>query len=273
MLSLPTISTTIPTAISCVSRVLSKRTLGMTLILSLFAVAAHADGLVVVTEELSLSATQPVADLQVRNSAAEATTAQFNIRAWRQEGDRDQLTPDRRVIIHPQSIKLQPGDSARVRVVLRLSAPQWEEEAFRILIVESPQIPDVGAETAHSVNRRTIQRGSVPVFLLPPDKAKPRVTWSFEPNHDGTVILRASNNGRGHVRFNSASLAGPAGQSISKGNMSDILLPGGSRSWELAAEASPGVWLLTADTDAGPMRAKLELGPGLSIARALTLRD
>jgi P pilus assembly chaperone PapD len=248
-------------------------TLAMTLILSLFAVAAHADGLVVLTEELSLSAARPVADLQVRNSAAEATTAHFNIRAWRQEGDRDQLMPDRRLIIHPQTIKLQPGDSAKVRVVLRLSAPQWEEEAFRILVAESPRIPDVGAGSTHSAGRRTIQRGSVTVFLQPPGKANPRVTWSFEPNHDGAVILRASNNGRAHVRFNSASLLGPAGQSISKGNMADILLPGGSRSWALAAEASPGVWLLTADTNAGPMRAELELSPGFSIARALTLRD
>jgi fimbrial chaperone protein len=269
MLSLSTISTTI----SCVSRVAAKMTLAMTLILSLCAVAAHADGLVVLTEELSLSATRPVVDLHVRNSSAEETTAHFNIRAWRQDGAREQLTPDQTLIIHPQSIRLQPGDSARVRVVLRLSAPLWDEEAFRILIIESPRIPDVGAKTAHSAGRRTIQRGSVPVFLLPPDEVKPRVTWSFETNHDGAVILRASNSGRAHVRFNSASLLGPAGQAISKGNMLGILLPGGSRSWALAEEASPGVWLLTADTNAGPMRAKLELSPGFSIAGALTLRD
>ena len=55
--------------------------------------------------------------------------------------------------------------------------------------------------------------------------------------------------------------------------MSATLLPGGSRSWELAAEATAGVWLLTADTNAGRMKAELELGPVLSSARALTLRD
>lgn len=255
--------------ISCVSRF----TVGMALILSLFALAAHADGLVVLPEQLSLSATRPVADLQVQNSSAEETTVHFNIRAWRQVGSREQLTPDRRLIIHPESIKLQPGSSARVRVVLRLSAPLWDEEAFRILVFESPRIPDVGAETARAASHRTIQRGSVPVFLLPPGEANPRMTWSFERNPEGEVVLRASNNGRGHVRLNSASLLGPARQSIYKGNMSDILLPGGSRSWELAADATAGVWLLTADTSAGRMQAKLELGPGLSIAGALTLRD
>jgi len=263
-------------SLSRISRV-SRATFGMALILSLFAAATHADGAVVLPEQLSLSATRPVADLQVRNSSAEETTVHFNIRAWRQEGGREQLTPDRRLIVHPESIKLQPGDSATVRVILRLSAPLWDEEAFRILIFESPRIPDVGAKAtrsgAHSATRRTVQRGSVPVFLLPPGEAKPRMTWSVERNQEGAVILRASNNGRGHVRLNSASLLGPAGQSIYKGNMADILLPGGSRSWELAADAMAGMWLLTADTNAGRMKAELELGPVLSTAGALTLRD
>jgi len=263
-------------SLSRISR-LSQGTVGMALILSLFAFAAHADGLVVLPEQLSLSATRPVADLQVRNSSAEETTVHFNVTAWRQAGDQEQLTPDSRLMVYPESIKLQPGDSARVRVVLRLAAPLWDEKAFRILISETPRIPDVGAEVAHSGahsgGRRTVQRGSVPVFLLPPGEANPRMTWSFERNPEGAVILRASNYGRAHVRFNSASLLGPAGQSIFKGNMSAILLPGGSRSWELAAEATAGVWLLTADTNAGRLKAELELGPVLSTARALTLRD
>jgi P pilus assembly chaperone PapD len=248
-------------------------TFGMALGFSLFAVAAHADGLVVLPEQLSLSAARPVADLQVRNSSAEETTVRFKVTAWRQEGDRERLTPDRRLIVHPESIKLQPGESGRVRVGLKLSGPRWHEEAFQILISETLRIPDVGAETAHSAGRRTMQRGSVPVFLLPPGQANPGMTWRFVRNHEGAVILRASNNGSAHVRLHSASLLGPSGQSIYKGHMSDILLPGGSRSWELAADATAGVWLLTADTNAGPMRAELELDPGLSTAGALTLRD
>jgi P pilus assembly chaperone PapD len=259
-------------SLSRISRV-SRVTFGLALGLSFFAVAAHGDGLVVLPEQLSLSAARPVVDLRVQNSSEEETTVHFDVTAWRQEGDREQLRPDRGLIVHPESIKLRPGDSGKVRVALRLSGPRWDEEAFRILISETPRIPDVGAETAHSAGRRTIQRGSVPVFLLPPGGANPRMTWSFERNHAGAVILRASNNGRAHVRLNSASLLGPAGQSIYKGNMSDILLPGGSRSWELAEDATAGVWLLTADTNAGRMRAELELGPDLSTAGALTLRD
>lgn len=251
----------------------SRAAFGMALGLSLLAVAAHADGLVVMPEQLSLSAARPVVDLRVQNSSAAETIVHFNVTAWQQEGDREQLRPDQRLIVHPQSIELRPGESGKVRVALKLSGPRWNEEAFRILISESPPIPDVGAETAHSAGRRMIRRGSVPVFLLPPGEVKPRMTWGFERQHEGAVILRASNNGNAHVRLDSASLLGPAGQSIYKGNLSEILLPGGSRSWELAADATAGVWFLTVDTNAGRMSAQLQLGPGHFSAGALTLRD
>lgn len=257
--------------ISRVSRFTFAMAVVMALGLSLFAVAAHADGLVVVPNQLNLSAARPVADLQVRNSSAEEITVHFAVAAWRQEGDREQLTPDGRLIVDPQSIKLKPGDAGRVRVGLKLSGPRWDEEAFQILISETPGIPDVGAQAANSSGRRTIQRGSVPVFLLPPGAVNPRMTWSIERNHEGLVILRASNNGGAHVRLNSATLLGPSGQSIFKGNMSDFLLPGGSRSWEMGVDATAGLWFLTADTNTGPMKAELELDPGLSAA--LTLRD
>jgi P pilus assembly chaperone PapD len=131
----------------------------------------------------------------------------------------------------------------------------------------------VGAETAQSAGGRTIRPSSVPVFLLPPGPAMPRLTWSFERNSEGAVILRAYNAGQGHVRFKSASLLGPAGQSIYKRNMWEILLPGGARSWELASDAAAGLWQLTADTNAGPLRAELELDADNSAARVLTLRQ
>lgn len=245
----------------------------MGLFLSQLAVVAQADGLVVVTEQLSLSAVRPVVELLVENTSAMETTAHFSVSSWRQQGDRDQLTPDRRLIVHPQSIKLPAGSSETIQVSLRLSGPQWDEEAFRVLVSETPPVPDMGTESAHSNGRRTIQRGSVPVFLLPPGKANPRMTWRFERNHDGAVILHANNNGKAHLRLNSAFLQGPGGQSIHKSRMTDYLLPGGSRSWVMAENATAGLWLLTVDTNEGPLRAELDLAPGLTAGDALTLGE
>ena len=234
-----------------------------------FANVALGDTLIVEPEQLSLSASRPVADLQFQNSSAEETTLRFEVRQWLQEGERERLTPSTKLIVLPEKITLQPGESGKIRVALRLSAPWWEEEAFQILVTETPPVPDMGAKKAHS-SSRVIRRSSVPVFLLPPGQAHPRVTWSFERNREGYVILRASNCGQGHMRLNSATLLGPAGQSLDKRNLSDILLPGGARSWALAPDAPAGLWYLIADTNAGPMRAEIELEPDNSAARALS---
>ena len=239
--------------------------IGVLLGLSLMGVA-HADGLVIATDQLKVSAAKPLADLVVQNTSSKETTVHFDVTSWKQEGEREHLTPDRRLIVHPQTMKLKPGETGKAQVGLKLSGPRWDEEAFRIMISETPPVPDVGAASVRTHGSRTIKRGSVPVFLLPPGAANPRVTWSVERNLEGAVVLRASNNGRGHLQLNSASLLGPEGQSVSKANMTDILLPGGSRSWTLSADAAAGVWLLTAETNAGRMNAQLEMVPGLSTA-------
>lgn len=248
-------------------------TAGMGLGLLMFAGSAHPDALVVQPGQLSLSAAKPVADIQISNSSAEETTVHFNVIRWQQKGDRELLTPSGKVIVYPEHLTLKPGKSGIVRVGLRLSGPLWEEEAFRVQMTETPRIPDVGEETALSPGRRMIRQPDVPVFLLPPGSASPRLTWSFERNPEGAPILRARNGGLVHVRLNSAILVGPAGQSIQMRNMSDILLPGGSCAWELAPDVAAGLWHLTADTNAEPIQAQIELGPELSASRALTLRQ
>lgn len=246
-------------------------TIGLGLLL--FAGTAFGDALVVQPEQLSLSAAQPVADLQFQNSSSEETTLHFDIKQWQQDGDREWLTPSRKLIVHPEKLSLRPGDSGKIRVALRLSGPWWEEEAFRITVTQTGPIPDLGSATAHSAESRTIRRLSVPVFLLPPGSTNPRVSWSFERDDQGVVMLRASNCGKRHVRLNSASLLGPAGESIHKPHMSDVLLPGGSRSWALASDAAAGLWYLSADTNAGPMRAELELDSDASAALALSFNQ
>ena len=232
--------------------------------------AAFGDTLVMKPQELKLAASKPVAHLQFRNDSAEETTLSFEVRQWQQEGEREWLSPSTKLIVLPEKIKLQPGESGRVRVGLRLSAPWWEEEAFRILVTETPRIPDVGSR---STRGRVTRQSSLPVFLLPPGEANARLSWSFKRNSEGAVVLRASNNGKAHVRLSSASLLGPAGQSIEKANMSAVLLPGGARSWQLAPDAAPRFWHLTAHTNEGPMQAELKLDPDDSTARALTFSE
>ncbi len=251
---------------SFMSRVAAAVALG----LLMFAGTAFGETLVVQPEQLRLSAARPVANLQFRNSSAQETTLRFEVTQWQHEGDREWLTPSRKLITVPEKLTLKPGNSGKVKVGLRLSGPRWEVEAFRILITEAPRLPNVGKNTAQSAAGQMIRQSSVPVFLLPPGEVNPRLNWSFKRNSEGAVILRASNSGKGYARLHSANLLGPAGQSIVKRNMSDVLLPGGIRSWTLAPEAAAGRWQLTADTNVGPMRAELELDPDESAAIVLT---
>lgn len=231
-----------------------------------------ADTLTVEPEQLELTQSRPVTYLQFHSSSTTETTLNFKVVEWQQNGVRESFQPSSRVIVIPDRITLKPGQSRRVRVGLRLSGPWWEEEAFRVMVTERSAMPDVGVVTDRS-EKLVTRPSSVPVFLLPPGKLDPRVSWTLNRNVEGAVVLSASNVGNVHVRLNSASLLGPAGGSMHTPEMSDVLLPGGSRSWEFPSQAAAGLWHLTADTNTGPMRAILELEPHDAPATALSFNQ
>lgn len=237
----------------------------------LFSGVVQADSLVVQPLQLKLAATKPVADLLLRNDATEERTINIGVNAWQQVGGIDQLVPSNKLIVHPAMVRLQPGESAKVRVGLKMSGPLWEEQAFQVQLTEISPVPDRGSATVYSSASRMSGRTNVPVFLLPPGAANPRIAWDVSRGPEGTVTLKASNSGRGHVQLHSAILSGPDGQRIEMHDISTVILPGGSRSWKLKDEASGGLWQLTADTNAGPMQAELELEPSHLTSARLTL--
>lgn len=241
--------------------------------IALFSGLARAETLVMQPEQLALSASKPAAWLQFHNPTSEETTLTFDVMRWQQQEDRESLSPSRDLMITPSKVTLKPGETGKVRVGLRLSASWWEEEAFRVMVTQSSPIPDVGDVSAYTAGGRVTRPSSVPVFLLPPGKAEPRLSWSFSRNGQGGVVLRAVNSGKGHAQMNSASLLGPAGESLQMPKMSDFILPGGARSWDFSSQAAAGLWHLIADTRSGPVRIQLELEPDNAGAVALRYED
>jgi fimbrial chaperone protein len=235
--------------------------------------SASAGTLVVQPAQLRLAATKPVADLLLRNDASEVRIINIDINAWQQVGGIDQLVPSSKLIVHPEMVRLEPGESATVRVGLKMSGPLWEEQAFQVQLTETSDVPDIGASTGWTAASRTNRRMGVPVFLLPPGAVNPRISWHANRNPEGVITLKASNSGRAHVQLHSASLAGPDGQVIEVPGLSTVILPGGSRSWKLLEDAMGGLWRVTANTSAGPMQAELELEPGLSTSSSVTLAE
>ena len=235
-----------------------------------FGGGVHADTLQVEPEQLRLSEARPVAHLRYSNSSDTESTLNFKIVQWEQRGDREWLTPSTKLIVLPERLKLKPGESAKVKVSMRLSGSWWEEQAYRIMVTETKPKPDVGANTGKTSGGRITKPSSVPVFLQPPGRVTPRISWTFKRVGQDAVILSATNSGKGHVRMESASLLGPEGASMHKPRMADILLPGGARSWEFPSYAATGTWHLIAETNAGPMRVTFELSPDDSSVRALS---
>ncbi|HET6565202.1 MAG TPA: fimbria/pilus periplasmic chaperone [Xanthomonadales bacterium] len=240
--------------------------------MALVAGSLQADSLVVQPAQLNLSATKPVSDLLLRNDATEERTIHVEINSWNQASGIDQLVPSGKLIVHPETVRLRPGETARVRVGLKLSGPLWEEQAFQVILKEVSRIPDVGSASSSSESR-VVGRSGVPVFLLPPGKVNPRMSWLVSRSPNGSVTLKASNSGGAHIQLHSAILSGPNGQRIDMHNLSAVILPGGSRSWSLMDGAVGGLWQLTAETNAGPIQAELELDPNLASSASLSLAD
>ncbi len=236
----------------------------------LFIGSASADALKVEPQQLSLSSANPVGNLKFSNSSPEERILSFRVVEWQQEHDREWFTPSGKLMVVPERMTLRPGETAEARVVLRLSASWWEEQAFRIMVTETFRVPDMGDNNGHAAGARVTRPSSLPVFLEPPDHARPQISWSLKSNSEGEVFLRASNQGTRHMRLTSASLLGPAGQSIQKTGMSEVILPGGSGSWKLSAFPAAGSWQLDAVTSIGRMQVDLELDPENATARALS---
>lgn len=223
---------------------------------------AAADTLRVTPDQLKLSSADPVTKLVLTNTSSEEKFLNFDVGLWQQEDDREWVTPTTKLIVVPQRMTLEPGASGEVHVVLRLAASWWQEEAFQLMVTETSLVPDMGDDLGYSYDDRTTWPSSVPVFLMPAGKAVPRVTWSLERSEAGDVFLQARNSGRGHVRLYTASLLGPTGQTVEKINLSDVILPGGIRTWEFPTIAMPGFWQLVADTNAGQVQIDLEMEYG-----------
>lgn len=208
---------------------------------------------------ISLSAKEPTALVKVSNPGAEETIVKFDVADWSQSNGADRLTRSRALIVAPSHVTLRPGESKTVRVGIRMSAPRWKEETYRLLVREIPRPPNVGIADTRTASSGLGRTMSLPVFVLPPGHVRPRLSWSLARSNDGAMELYVSNNGGKHVQLKTARLRGPSGQTLDAGDMSAFLLPGQGRTLLLAGDATAGSrWQLIAETDAGPIEAELE---------------
>ena len=79
----------------------------------------------------TLSATQAVAAVTVRNVGTEPSVVQLETSSWNQHDGQDALVSTTEVLATPPIITVPPGASRIIRVGLRIPPQAWQHRVFR----------------------------------------------------------------------------------------------------------------------------------------------
>lgn len=206
---------------------------------------------------VTLTDTQGIAALTVRNMGAEATVVQLDLMDWSQAKGDNVLVPSEQLLATPPLFTLPPGGSQIIRVGLRKPADANRESTYRVILRE------VLPERTDEQGLRVALQLSLPVFVVPHGRYTPKLNWKLTRTGGDGLRLTATNVGNAHVQIGSFRIMLPDERtSIANRAAPDYLLPGTSRSWDLHtnADVTTGAPLrLHADTDAGEIRANLVL--------------
>lgn len=235
------------------------KTLAAILVLSFSGLAAQAQALSVVPVNLSLSAGQKATTLTVTNQGTSEMALQTRAFAWSQkDGEDDQLTATDNVVLSPPIVKMAPGATQVIRIILRKS-PESREDTYRILLDQIP--PPAEAGVVHMVLRM-----SIPIFAEPAGRAVADVRFHLEYK-DGEIELVGTNTGNHHEKIRDIVLSASDGRKLKpESNASPYLLAGATRRWHFSIEktqtAPSGTMELTAHLDAGVIDEQVRFVPG-----------
>ena len=240
------------------ARAMTKAAFGI-ILLVMGASVASAASLGVSPVRVTLSESQSMGAITVRNDGTEPATLQMEMLNWSQAEGQDVLTPTRELLANPPIFTVPAGGSQLVRVGLRRAPDGQRELTYRIVLEELPPPPSPDFN-----GTRMLMRISLPVFVLPKIDAKPVLLWQATHTPQGALKISLTNNGNAHIQIANfkLSLHGSQQPWVTK-ESAEYVLPGQSRDWTLPANsenpAPPlGVTLqLFAQTDAGDIEAEV----------------
>src|SRR6186713_2641410 len=174
--------------------------IGLAFLLGL-ACVAHAGSFVVNPVRVTLSASQPVNAITVRNDGSEPTVVQLETVAWSQKGGVDVLAKTQEILATPPIFTIPPGGSQIVRVGLRRVPDAGAEITYRLFLREVPAAQPVAQ------GLRVALRVSLPVFVVPQTSLTPKLEWRVMRREDGRIRLHANNSGAAHIQIAEVSLS------------------------------------------------------------------
>ena len=213
---------------------------------------------------VTLSDSQKIGSLSVRNAGAEPVTMQMEVLSWSQAEGKDILTPSRDLLANPPIFTIPAGSSQMIRAGLRRAPDAQRELTYRVILQELPttQNPDF-------IGTRMLMRISLPVFVLPEVDANPVLLWQAARTPQGALKISLGNNGNAHIKIKNfkLSLLYSAQPWVTTLQSSDYVLAGQSRGWILPVNAenptppSGATLQLVAQTDAGDFEVELLIAP------------
>jgi len=218
---------------------------------------AHAGSFTVNPVRLTLSATQTVAAVTVKNVGEEATVVQLETSSWTQHDGQDVLTSSSEILATPPIVTIPPGASRIVRVGLRRAPDPQRELTYRLFLREVPP-PEPLAQSL-----RVALLISMPVFVVPPHTPGPTVEWHAIRLHDGNIQLQATNSGQSHIQLGQLHIATAGNDSaVATRDMADYVLPGNSRKWTVTTQSAPPIGTrlsIISQADVGPVKSTVTL--------------
>lgn len=222
---------------------------------------AHAGSFSVNPVRVTLSAKQPVAAITVRNSGGAPAIVQLEASAWSQDQGKDVLTPNSDLLATPPIFTVPVGGTQIIRVGLRAPRVSSSEITYRLVLREvPPAIKRDGVQVALKI--------SMPIFVVPETPIKPELVWKATRTPEGKVRVSATNTGNAHIQLGKLNLTAGAGQLVGSRALSEYVLPGSTKSWDVEAllptlAASASLQILST-SDAGDQKASVALESGLA---------
>ena len=230
------------------------------------ACVAHAGSFVVNPVSVTLSASQPVNTITVRNDGSEPTVVQLEAVAWSQKSGVDVLAKTQEILATPAVFTIPPGGSQIVRVGLRRVPDAGAEITYRLFLREAPSVRPVAQ------GGRAALRMSLPVFVVPQASLAPKLEWRVMKREDGKIRLHASNSGAAHIQIAEVSLASLyGGKAVGTQKLAAYVLPDNSREWMMRTDSEFPVGTMlrvVTQTDAGEMRTDIVLESDNAMAPA-----
>lgn len=208
---------------------------------------------------LDLSATAPVAVVEIGNTGTEPVTVQAQSRSWSQATGQDEYGEARAFIISPAIFTIPAGGRQVVRVALRGAAPRDIEAAYRLVMTEIPGAQPSAPPATPGL--RVALRMDIPVYVSP-QQAGAQANAGFSVDaHGRTPRIAVSNAGNAHFRMVDVVVREGARTLAELPVL--VVLPGATRTIELpgAPASGPREFRVTADSNSGPIDVSLRHAP------------